>query len=116
MKIRTNFELSRLTAIRVTTKLSDLTNLICGSQSVSRLLNGTSNGRHPWAEAVQWVAVVTTIAMEMVLPGLAGQWLDGRLGTGFLVLVGFALGLSVGIWHLVQLTKPKSGPSDRPPG
>ena len=59
-------------------------------------------------EAMQWVAVLTTIAMEMVLPGLAGRWLDGRFGTQYLVLVGFALGLTIGIYHLLQLTKAKS--------
>ena len=60
------------------------------------------------AEAMQWVALLTTIAMEMVLPGLAGQWLDGRFGTRYLVLVGFALGLTIGLYHLLQLTKAKS--------
>ncbi len=62
---------------------------------------------------MQWVAILTTIALEMVLPGLAGQWLDRRFGTQFLVLVGFAVGLSVGLWHLIQLTKSRS---QSPPG
>jgi hypothetical protein len=76
-------------------------------------LNGTPNEPHPVAEAMQWVAILTTIAMEMVIPGLVGRWLDRRFGTGFLVMVGFALGLSVGIWHLVQVTKSKS--NSQPP-
>jgi hypothetical protein len=71
-------------------------------------LNGTPHERHPMAVAMEWVAILTTIALEMVLPGLAGQWLDRRLGTQFLVLVGFGLGLSVGLWHLLQVTKVKS--------
>jgi hypothetical protein len=76
-------------------------------------LNGTPNHRHPVAEAMRWVAILTTIAMEMVLPGLAGQWMDRRFGTRFLVLVGFAIGLTVGLWHLVQLTTPKSDGRNR---
>ena len=71
-------------------------------------MNGPPHERHPLAEAMEWVAILTTIALEMVLPGLAGQWLDRRLGTRFLVLVGFVLGLSVGMWHLLQVTKSDS--------
>jgi hypothetical protein len=41
----------------------------------------------------------------MVLPGIAGQWLDARLGTKFLVLVGFGLGIALAIWHLLIVTK-----------
>jgi hypothetical protein len=71
-------------------------------------LNRSPHERHPLAEAMEWVAILTTIALEMVLPGLAGQWLDRRLGTRYLVLMGFVFGLSLGLWHLVQVTKPKS--------
>ena len=60
--------------------------------------------RSPLAVAVEWVARITTVSLEMVLPGLAGQWLDHQLGTSFLVLLGFALGLSVGMWHLLLMT------------
>ena len=89
------------------TKLSSLANANVAYPWVQRPLNGT-NERHPIAEAMEWAAILTTIALEMVLPGLAGQWLDRRYGTRFLVLVGFVLGLSLGMWHLIQVTKPKS--------
>jgi hypothetical protein len=73
--------------------------------------------RPPLAVAMIWVSQITTIAAEMVLPGLAGQWLDKRWGTNFLVLVGFALGLTTGIWHLIAMTRPRSsGGSSRKPG
>lgn len=72
--------------------------------------------RHPLALAVEWVARITTVALEMVLPGLAGNWLDQYLGTQFLALAGFALGLTVGVWHLLRMlpkTKNrKSSPTD----
>lgn len=81
-----------------------------------------SDQPHPVAEAMRWVSRITTVALEMVLPGLAGQWLDERLGTGFLGITGFALGLTTGIWHLMVMTgavrrKPfndSTSPRDRP--
>lgn len=61
--------------------------------------------QHPIGVAMEWVSRIMAIAMEMVLPGLGGQWLDQRLGTSFLVLVGFGFGLTAGIWHLLLLAK-----------
>lgn len=53
---------------------------------------------------MEWVSRIFAVAVVMVLPGLAGQWLDKRLGTGFLALVGFAIGLTSGIAYLVKIT------------
>ena len=53
---------------------------------------------------MRWVSRITVVALEMVLPGLGGQWLDRQLGPGFLVLIGFAFGLSAGMWHLLVMT------------
>jgi hypothetical protein len=44
----------------------------------------------------------------MILPGLAGQWLDTRWGTKFLALVGFGLGISLAIYHLLAITKAQN--------
>jgi uncharacterized protein YqgC (DUF456 family) len=52
-----------------------------------------------------WVSRILAVVMVMVLPGLAGQWLDKRWGTGFLGIVGFALGLVSGIAYLLIMTK-----------
>ena len=61
---------------------------------------------HPVGEAMQWVARITAVGIEMVLPGLAGQWLDRQFGTSpFLVLSGFILGIVAGMWHLLVMTK-----------
>ena len=57
---------------------------------------------------MEWVSRVLAISLEMVLPGLFGQWLDGKFGTRFLVLLGFALGISAAIWHLTRLGKQPS--------
>jgi hypothetical protein len=62
--------------------------------------------QHPMALAMQWVARITAAGLMMVLPGLAGQWLDGWLGTGALALCGFAVGITVSIAYLVAITKP----------
>ena len=58
-------------------------------------------------EGLRWSSRITTVALEMVLPGVAGWWLDRQFGTSFLALVGVALGLPLGIWHLIVMTRKK---------
>jgi hypothetical protein len=57
------------------------------------------------ANGMQWVAKITTVALEMVVPAVIGMWLDQRLETQFLALLGIILGVPLGIWHLVKMTK-----------
>ena len=57
------------------------------------------------AEAMNWVSRITAVALEMILPGLVGTWLDSQLETRFLALLGLALGVPLGIWHLLVMTK-----------
>lgn len=71
--------------------------------------------RPPMVEAMSWVSRVTTVTMEIVLPGLLGGWLDRRWGTKFLALVGFGLGLVCGIQHLLVMTRMQD-PSVPPTG
>lgn len=52
-----------------------------------------------------WVSRILAATAVMVLPGLAGQWLDKRWGTGFLGLVCFGLGLVSGMAYLLAMTK-----------
>ena len=59
------------------------------------------------AEAMNWVSKITIVALEMVLPGLAGLWLDNQLETRFLTMLGFGLGVPFGVWHLIVMTKSK---------
>ena len=48
-----------------------------------------------------------SIALEMVIPGLMGYWLDGRVGTEPLFTVcGVFLGMGLGMWHLLKIAKP----------
>lgn len=62
--------------------------------------------QHPMAVAMQWVARIMAAGLMMFLPGLAGQWVDERLGTGFVTLLGFALGLTWSMAYLLAITKP----------
>ena len=52
-----------------------------------------------------WAYRILAVAAEMVLLGLLGGWLDGRLGTQFLALAGFGLGITLGVMHLLLMTR-----------
>lgn len=57
------------------------------------------------ARAVQWVSRITTVALEMVIPAVVGAWLDRRFETSFLALIGLFIGVPLGLWHLIRMTK-----------
>jgi ATP synthase protein I len=63
------------------------------------------NEKSPIAAAMEWVGRITVLALEMVLPGLAGTWLDDRWGTRpALTIVGFLFGTVGGMAHLLWIT------------
>jgi len=65
-----------------------------------------SDDRSPMAKAYQWSSRIMIVSLEMVLPGLAGRWIDQQLGTVFLfMLLGLVIGGVGGMWHLVRMTK-----------
>ncbi len=58
------------------------------------------------AIAFEWSATIMTISAEMVVPGLAGHWLDQRLGTGVVfLLLGFAVGGTLATLALMRIAK-----------
>lgn len=59
------------------------------------------------AEAIRWTSRITAVALEMVLPGVAGLWFDNRFGTGFLSPLGFALGVAIGVRCLTTMSRGK---------
>jgi hypothetical protein len=63
-----------------------------------------SDSRPPMAVALEWVSRITAVAFVMVLPGLAGYWIDTKIGTRFLAPVGFVVGILGGIWSLLAVT------------
>jgi hypothetical protein len=74
-----------------------------------------TDDRSPLAKAYQWSARIMVVALEMVLPGMAGYWLDQQIGTRVvLMLVGFALGGTAAVVHLLHLVRSENG--NRPQG
>jgi F0F1-type ATP synthase assembly protein I len=73
-----------------------------------------SDDRSPVALAYQWATRIMVVSLEMVLPGIAGYWLDKSLGTKVLfMLVGFALGCTAACVHLIRLIRSdKNRPVD----
>lgn len=68
----------------------------------------------PVAIAAYWVSRITTITLTMVVPGLVGYWLDMRLGTRVVfLLVGFAAGMALAVWQLMQLTSRRGARKNR---
>jgi hypothetical protein len=63
----------------------------------------------PVGEAMVWVSRIMAIGLSMFLPGVAGGWLDTRLGTRFLGPLGFVLGLATAFLSLSRLTS-RRGP------
>ena len=60
----------------------------------------------PLANAMRWVSQITTLSLSMVLPALAGNWLDGKWGTApWLAVVGGVLGAAMGVLQLLQIVQ-----------
>lgn len=57
------------------------------------------------AKATNWIARIAIVVLAMVLPGLAGLWLDNQVETRFLGVLGFALGVPLGMWFVIVMTK-----------
>jgi F0F1-type ATP synthase assembly protein I len=67
-----------------------------------------SDDRSRQAVAYSWASRIISISLEMVLPCLAGWWLDGKLGTRVVFTVlGAVLGLTLGMMHLLQIARVK---------
>jgi hypothetical protein len=43
------------------------------------------------------------VGLMMVLPALGGNWLDARLGTRYWIVVGIVVGLTVGLWQVLEI-------------
>jgi cyanate permease len=55
--------------------------------------------------AAEWVGRIFAVSLLMCLPGIGGLWLDGKFGTECFALLGFGLGLVLGIASLLALAK-----------
>lgn len=57
-----------------------------------------------------WASRIMAIGLTMFLPGVAGGWLDERLGTRVIGPVGFVLGFSTALAWLVSLSRGRRAP------
>ena len=64
----------------------------------------------PIGEAMSWASRIMAIGLTMFLPGVAGGWLDGRLGTRVIGPIGFVLGFAVALAWLVNLGRRRRVP------
>jgi len=77
---------------------------------------GSPDDRAAVARALALVSTVTSISLEMVLPAVAGYWLDRRLGwLPGLTIVGGAAGLALGIWTLIRWARQEHARQAQPP-
>ena len=68
-------------------------------------VNKETDDRSSHAIAYQWASKITTVSLEMVVPGALGVFVDRRLGTVVVfTLAGFIVGLSLGLVHLLRMT------------
>ena len=66
----------------------------------------------PISLALEWVARITAVSLVMVLPGIFGHWVDGKAGTSFFTLSGFAIGFVAGFVALLAMVKPRQKQRD----
>jgi hypothetical protein len=65
--------------------------------------------RSPIALAYVWATRIMVVALTMVLPGLAGHWVDEQLGTVVLfLLIGLGLGCTAATFQLMQIIRSEN--------
>ena len=70
-----------------------------------------SDDRSRLAKAYGIASQGLSVAIGMVAPGLFGYWLDTKFGTKALfTILGFGLGMTLGITQLVRLARPSDEP------
>jgi len=63
------------------------------------------------ADGIEWLSRTITILIVMVGPGLLGRWLDQKLGSNYLAIVGLGVGLTLGTYILILLAKHLTPPA-----
>jgi F0F1-type ATP synthase assembly protein I len=77
-------------------------------------LNNPPDDRSALARAIELGSLVTTIALVMVVPIVLGYWLDRWLDTrAAFTILGAALGMAGGLWHLIRLSGELTGKSEK---
>jgi len=81
-----------------------------GEVRLSYIAMPRANDQSPIGEAMVWASRIMAVGLVMFLPALAGNWLDARLKTAFLGLIGLGLGFTAGLYWLVRMATPKKRP------
>lgn len=55
-----------------------------------------------WRQMAEYSGLAFAMPIATVLGYLGGQWLDRKLGTGFLAFIGLLLGMAAGFVQLVS--------------
>ncbi len=71
-----------------------------------------SGPQTPWEQASDWFGRTIAIVVVMVVPGLAGGWLDGKFGTRIFTLLGFGIGMFLAVVSLIVFTRLKPAVGD----
>jgi hypothetical protein len=66
--------------------------------------------------ALEWSSRIMAVSLEMVLPGLAGWWFDRKMGGNLFSGIGFAVGLVIGVVHLIAMTRNMANQGRRSSG
>ena len=61
--------------------------------------------RSPLAEAYTWVSRIMSCSLTMVLPGIAGRYLDAHFEISMLEISGWIIGPILGFYQLLTITK-----------
>lgn len=59
---------------------------------------------------MEWVSRIVAVSLVMVLPGIAGFYLDQKLGTEWIGLLGFGFGMVLGmsgLFAMLGVFKPR---------
>jgi hypothetical protein len=64
----------------------------------------------PIGAALAWASRVMALGLAMFLPGVAGGWLDERLGTRWIGPAGFVLGFAASLAAIASLGRRRHDP------
>lgn len=71
----------------------------------------------PWTKLGYWMNLIYTFPVAVLVGGVGGWWLDGKLGTSpLLVVLGFIVGLGAGfllLFRTVKMVEKKNGAEGR---
>ena len=68
-------------------------------------MNPRGEGRSGWRTLGMLSTAGLTLAFSIAIGGAAGYWLDQRLGTNWIILVGFVLGVVAGFRELFRIVR-----------